>query len=134
MRNILILGGAGFIGSKTAKELHKLKNNVLIVDNLSTGRKENLDKKINFIKIDIGNFKRMDEVFKSFKPDILYNFAFNVLVPKSIEDPSLEVKSIKDHISVYVKEIVIFQKLLLIFVKRQNYCLQYLLCQLIQRN
>ena len=89
MRNILILGGAGFIGSKTAKELHILKNNVLILDNLSTGRKENLDKKINFIKIDIGNFKRMDEIFKSFKPDILYNFAFNVLVPKSIENPLL---------------------------------------------
>ena len=100
MRNILVLGGAGFIGSKTAKELHKIKKNVLIIDNLSTGRRENLDKKIDFIKIDIGNFKRMDKVFKSFKPDILYNFAFNVLVPKSIEDPSLEVKSIKDHISV----------------------------------
>ena len=41
----------------------------------------------------------MDEIFK-FQTDILYNFAFNVLVPKSIEDPSLEVKSIKDHISV----------------------------------
>ena len=44
MRNILVLGGAGFIGSKTAKELHKIKKNVLIIDNLSTGR-ENLDKK-----------------------------------------------------------------------------------------
>ena len=40
MRNILILGCAGFIGSKTAKELHKLINNVLIVDNLSTEEKK----------------------------------------------------------------------------------------------
>ena len=85
MRKVLILGGAGFIGSKTAIKLHKLNNDVLIIDNLSTGRKENLDKNIKFIKADIGNLKRMNEVFKSFKPNILFNFAFNVLVPKSIE-------------------------------------------------
>ncbi len=100
MRRVLILGGAGFIGSKTAVELQKLNNSVLIIDNLSTGRKENLDKNIKFIKTDIGNLKRMHEVFKSFKPNIIFNFAFNVLVPKSIENPLLEVKSIKDHIAV----------------------------------
>ena len=100
MKKIIVLGGAGFIGSKTAIELYKLNYNILIIDNLSTGRKENLDKNIKFIKTDIGNIQKMDKIFKEFKPDVLYNFAFNVLVPKSIEDPSLEIKSIKDHISI----------------------------------
>ena len=96
--NILILGGAGFIGSFTSKKLKQLGYNVLVIDNLSTGRIENVDNKINFKKGDIGNFKFIDVVFKKFKPNYVYNFAFNVLVPKSIENPTLEIKSIKDHL------------------------------------
>ena len=72
----------------------------LIIDNLSTGRIQNIDKSLDFIKADIGNFKKMNEVFKKFKPDYIYNFAFNVLVPKSIENPSLEIKSIRDHLNI----------------------------------
>tara|TARA_B100002019_G_C21196802_1_gene561851 strand:+ start:158 stop:1072 length:915 start_codon:yes stop_codon:yes gene_type:complete len=100
MKKILILGGAGFIGSKTAYALVNLGFKVLIIDNLSTGRKENIDKSFDFIKTDIGNYKKMNEIFKKFKPDYLFNFAFNVLVPKSIENPSLEIKSIKDHLNI----------------------------------
>ena len=100
MKKILILGGAGFIGSKTAYALNNLGFKTLIIDNLSTGRIENIDKSFDFIKSDIGNFNKMNEIFKKFKPDYVYNFAFNVLVPKSIEKPSLEIKSIKDHLDV----------------------------------
>ncbi len=100
MKKILILGGAGFIGSKTAYALKNLGFKILIIDNLSTGRIQNIDKSFDFIKADIGNFKKMNEVFKKFKPDYIYNFAFNVLVPKSIENPSLEIKSIRDHLNI----------------------------------
>ena len=100
MKKILILGGAGFIGSKTAYALNNLGFKTLIIDNLSTGRKQNIDKSFDFIKADIGNFKKMNEVFKKFKPEYVYNFAFNVLVPKSIENPSLEIKSIRDHLNI----------------------------------
>ena len=37
---------------------------------------------------------------KNLNPDYIYNFAFNVLVPKSIENPSLEIKSIRDHLNI----------------------------------
>ena len=98
MRNIFVLGGAGFIGSATAKKLYKLKFNPIVIDNLSTGRKENIDKNIPFFKLDIGDQKRIEKLFIKFKPKYVFNFAFNVLVPKSIEDPTLEIKSIRDHL------------------------------------
>ena len=100
MKRILILGGAGFIGSRTAKKFESLKYKVLVIDNLSTGNRNNLDNEINFIKGDIGNKKLLNRVFSNFQPDFVFNFAFNVLVPKSIENPNLEIKSIKDHLLV----------------------------------
>lgn len=99
-KKILLLGGAGFIGSSTAQKLYEMGLEILVVDNLSTGRIENLDKRINFVQLDIGNYAQMQKIFKTFKPDLVFNFAFNVLVPESIKNPSLEIKSIKDHLMI----------------------------------
>ena len=52
----LITGGAGFIGCHLAERLVKLKHKVIILDNLSTGRKKNIESikhKVKFIKCDI---------------------------------------------------------------------------------
>ena len=66
-RNILITGGAGFIGSHVAEELVK-KNEIFIVDNLSTGYKKLLPKNVKFFNLDIRRgFKIVNVTFLGIK-------------------------------------------------------------------
>ena len=62
MKNILITGGAGYIGSHVTEFLVKNKKKVFIVDNLSTGFKKLINKKAKFFKIDINNTKKIREI------------------------------------------------------------------------
>jgi UDP-glucose 4-epimerase len=92
-KTFLVTGGAGFIGSHTSNALLKKGARVVIVDNLSTGRKENLPAKAKFYEMDLADPK-LEAVFKKEKPDYVYHFAFNVLVPKSVDDPIMDAQSI----------------------------------------
>ena len=56
--NILITGGAGYIGSHIAEQLINKKNNIIILDNLETGYKKLINKKAIFIKGDINEKKK----------------------------------------------------------------------------
>ena len=56
-QNILVTGGAGYIGSHIVELLVKTKSNIIIIDNLVTGHKKLLNKKTKFIKVDIKNKK-----------------------------------------------------------------------------
>ena len=56
-KNILVTGGAGFIGSNLCKILLKNHYNVSVIDNLSMGKKKSLPKEIKFIKGDILNHR-----------------------------------------------------------------------------
>ena len=62
--NILITGGAGYIGSHIVEELVKQKNNVFILDNLVTGFKKLINKKAIFIKGDIKNIDLVKKIIK----------------------------------------------------------------------
>ena len=53
IKNILITGGAGYIGSHIAETLIKNKKKIYIVDNLSTGSRKLINKKANFYKVDM---------------------------------------------------------------------------------
>ncbi len=88
---ILITGGAGFIGSHLVDRLISEGHKVVIVDNLSTGKKENLNKKAKFYKIDIRSPK-IDQVFKKEKPEIVFHLAAQIDVRKSVEDPTEDAK------------------------------------------
>ena len=56
--NILVTGGAGFIGSAVANELVKKKYSVIVVDDLSNGKLNFLDKKVKFYKLNISESKK----------------------------------------------------------------------------
>ena len=85
--NILITGGAGFIGSHLAEDLVKdRKNNITIIDNLSTGRKDNLKaflKKIKFVKVDLKS--NIEKYFKNV--DVVYHIAALADIVPSIIKP-----------------------------------------------
>ena len=90
-RKILVTGGAGFIGSHLVDALIERGYKVVVVDNLSTGKKENINKKAKFYKIDICSPK-IGEIFKKEKPEICFHFAAQINVRKSVEDPIFDAK------------------------------------------
>jgi len=89
-KKILVTGGAGFIGSHTVDALIKQGARVVVVDNLFTGRKENLNPQAKFYQINIADPK-IEEILEKEKPEFIYHFAFFVLVPKSVENPLLDI-------------------------------------------
>ncbi len=86
MSKILVTGGAGFIGSTLVDRLIKAKHQVIIIDNLSSGRKEYLNSKAKFYKLNISSPK-VKEVFQTEKPEFVYHLAAQIEVPKSMLDP-----------------------------------------------
>ncbi|MFH1416198.1 MAG: NAD-dependent epimerase/dehydratase family protein [Elusimicrobiota bacterium] len=86
MKKILVTGGAGFIGSHIADKLISEGHEVIIIDNLSTGNRENVNKKSEFHEMDIRDPKTAD-IFVNRDIDAVYHLAAQLDVRKSVEDP-----------------------------------------------
>jgi len=86
---ILVTGGAGFIGSNVADGLIKEGHEVIIVDDLSNGREENISDKALFYQVDIRD-KKLEDVFKSEKPDVVIHNAAQLSVRVSVKNPLLD--------------------------------------------
>ena len=84
---ILVLGGAGYIGSHTVYELISRGEDVVIVDNLETGYLEAVHPKARFYQGDIRNRSFIDGVFDNEKIDAVIHFAANSLVGESMINP-----------------------------------------------
>jgi UDP-glucose 4-epimerase len=84
--NILVTGGAGFIGSNVADRLIELGHNVSIVDNLVTGRRENIPAQATFYEMDICD-SEIEKIFKEGQFDLVDHHAAQMDVRKSVEDP-----------------------------------------------
>jgi len=90
-KKALVTGGAGFIGSHLAETLHQNNVEVLVVDNLLTGKKENLlslDLE-NTVYGDVGSEESL-EFIKNFNPDVCFHLAAQSSVVISVEDPLLD--------------------------------------------
>ncbi len=85
--NILIVGGAGYIGSHMAHMLIDNKYSVTVFDNLSTGRRDFVPESAAFIKGDLRSPKDIEAVFKTHKIDAVMHFAAAISVPESVSDP-----------------------------------------------
>jgi UDP-glucose 4-epimerase len=84
--NILVTGGAGFIGSNIVDSLIEEGHNTGVVDNLSSGIRGNVNPQAEFFEMDIAN-PLLSEVFASFKPELVIHHAAQIDVRRSILYP-----------------------------------------------
>lgn len=86
---ILITGGAGFIGSNVADAYINAGHEVVILDNLFTGKRENINPKARFYLMDVRS-PEVAKVFEHEKPDVVNHHAAQMSVPASVEDPMFD--------------------------------------------
>lgn len=85
-KKYLVVGGAGFIGSNLVNELIRLKHKVVVLDNLVTGKRENVNPKAKFIKADICHLSKIQPHFRNI--DGVFHLAALPRVPYSIKYPA----------------------------------------------
>ena len=83
---VLITGGAGFIGSHVADAFLKAGHEVVVLDNLSSGKRENLPAQARLYLMDLGA-RELAEVFAAERPDIVDHHAAQISVTASARDP-----------------------------------------------
>jgi len=88
---VLVTGGAGFIGSHIVDRLIQEGHDVVVVDNLSTGKRKNINRDAHFYKMDILN-SRIEKIFKKEKPDLISHHAAQMDVRRSVADPIFDAQ------------------------------------------
>lgn len=88
MKNILVTGGAGYIGSHAVVELLDSGYNVIVLDNLENGYIELVDKRAKFYQGDIRDINSFENVFKENEIDAIMNFAGYIKVGESVFEPN----------------------------------------------
>ena len=86
--NVLVTGGAGFIGSHLVTALAAKKFRVGVVDDLSTGKKEKINKEAEFYHGDVKDREFLQTVIAKEQPDLIYHLAAQVSVQESVKDPA----------------------------------------------
>ena len=87
MERVVVTGGAGFIGSHVAEAFLARGDDVLVVDDLSTGREENIPDGATFDKLDIVDADALHRLFTLFKPTLVCHLAAQASVTVSVEQP-----------------------------------------------
>ena len=92
-KNILITGGAGYIGSHISEILAKKNKKIIIIDNLSTGHKKLINKKAKFFKININNKKKLKIIINKNKIDSVIHLAASLIIEKGEKNPKFYYKN-----------------------------------------
>jgi UDP-glucose 4-epimerase len=88
---ILVTGGAGFIGSHVVDKFLEAGHKVIVVDDLSTGRRANLNPKAKFYDVDIRS-QALKAIFEREKPEVVDHHAAQVDVRRSVADPIFDAR------------------------------------------
>ena len=88
--NILVTGGAGFVGTNLIKRLLKDGHNVVSIDNYSTGKEENHQEGCQYVKADIRDIVSYDTFMEN--PDVVYHLAALPRIQPSFEYPALTLE------------------------------------------
>jgi UDP-glucose 4-epimerase len=89
MADVLVTGGAGYVGSVCCAELLRLGHHVTIVDNLSTGFKQAIPAGADFFQLDIGDRRALQSLVQNRKFDVVFHFAAKALIPESVRNPGI---------------------------------------------
>jgi UDP-glucose 4-epimerase len=84
---VLVTGGAGYIGSHMAIELADNGEEVIVIDNLSSGLGRLVPREATFIQGDIGDEALLERIFSEHKIEAVMHFAGSIVVPDSVSDP-----------------------------------------------
>ena len=84
---ILVVGGAGYIGSHAVKQLIENGDEVIVIDNLETGHRESIPQNVPFYQVDIRNKEALKTVLEKENVDGVIHFAANSLVGESMTNP-----------------------------------------------
>lgn len=90
---ILVSGGAGFIGSHIVDAYISAGHKVVVVDDLSRGKKEQVNKRAKFYQVNICDRKKLESVFKREKPQVINHHAAQIDVRKSVADPAMDAQT-----------------------------------------
>ncbi len=88
---VLVTGGAGFIGSHVVDRLVEEGHNVVVVDNLSTGKRKNVNRAASLYKIDIQSW-RLERVFRNERPNVVLHLAAQMNVRRSVAEPVFDAQ------------------------------------------
>lgn len=88
---VLVTGGAGFIGSHLVDRLILEGHEVAVVDNLSTGKRKNVNRRAEFYKVDIQS-SRVQRVFRNERPSVVMHLAAQMDVRRSVKDPVFDAQ------------------------------------------
>ena len=88
----LVTGGAGFIGSHLTDALIEEGHHVIIIDNLSTGSRKNINPQAVFYKEDICHEDALERIFAKENIQIVFHEAAQTLVPYSMEHPKEDAR------------------------------------------
>ena len=89
MANILVTGGAGYVGSVCCAELLRQGHRVTVVDDLSTGFRDAVPVGAEFHQLDIGDRGAFQRVVRSNEFDVVFHFAAKALIPESVSNPGV---------------------------------------------
>jgi UDP-glucose 4-epimerase len=90
--NIVLTGGAGFIASHIAEAYLQKGHNVIIIDNLSTGQRENIPSEATFIECDVTDQKAVESIFHNYSVDVINHHAAQINVRASTDDPTFDAR------------------------------------------
>lgn len=90
---ILLTGGAGFIASHVADKYIENGHDLVIIDNLSTGQREFLNRKAKFIQADITDKDKIQAIILAEKPDVINHHAAHIQVGYSVKDPQFDAQN-----------------------------------------
>src|SRR6202171_1509487 len=88
---VLVTGGAGFIGSHFADRLVEEGHQVVVLDDLSSGKRDQVPASANFYRMELDN-RWLDRVVEREKPDAVLHLAAQISVRRSVEDPVFDAR------------------------------------------
>ena len=92
-KKVLVTGGAGFIGSHIVDFLIENNYDVMVIDDLSTGRKKNLHQNVKFYHLNITNIQELEKAFEQEKPDYVIHEAAQISVSLSVREPLIDAQT-----------------------------------------